>query len=874
MRFQLTKFANLLIPIEKMPIKKSHLKVLLWLSLAGFSASGVVLAGMYLYLSPKLPPVESLRQVKLQTPLRIYSSDSQLIGEFGEQRRNPITYEQLPELYIKALLSAEDAEFYDHSGVSIKGLLRAASQLLQTGEIQSGGSTLTMQLARDFFLSRRQVFSRKFNEILLALQIENELSKAEILELFSNKMFFGNRAYGIQAAAQIYYGKDIDELELPQWAMMVGVLKAPSAYNPLANPSRALIRRNWILGRMLELGHIDQAQYDAAFQAEVSASYHGATLDLYAPYISELARQEAVTRFGEEAYTDGYKVYTTIDSRLQAVAQQAVIDGLLTYDWRHGYRGPERQLPELDLQPKPDGSPEPDIESLGPWLEVLRDTPNYGGLVAGAVLEVAEKSAEVLLGNGEIITLGWEQGLSEARAYLNENARGPAPTTASDLLARGDLIRLLPSPSGWLLRQIPEAQAALVALDPKNGALRSLVGGFDFRDSNYNRALQAERQPGSSFKPFVYTAALENGFTPATLVNDSPIVIEDASLEGAWRPENDGGTFLGPTRLREALYRSRNLVSIRVLRSIGLEALLETLARFGFKREELPRNLSLALGSHALTPLEVARGYAVFANSGFRVQPYWVERIEDSEGKVVHSARPATVCPDCSRKNEAEEPQTPQQQLLEQAKSDTGEPAPDTEAKLTPNAPTQLTLLDELERNRDQAYWQEPLPIAPRVLDERTAYIIDSMLRDVVQRGTGRRARVLGREDLGGKTGTTNGPRDAWFAGYNPDMVTVAWLGFDQNTPLGRGEYGGTAALPIWIDYMRAALENRPEQPRQQPEGIVTVRIDPENGRRARPGDPDAIFEIFRAENVPEYREGDSGSSSSRPEESLPEELF
>lgn len=891
MRPRLAKFANLLIPIEKMPIKKSYLKALLWLSLAGFSASAVVLAGMYLYLSPKLPPVESLRQVKLQTPLRIYSSDGQLIGEFGEQRRNPVTYEQLPDLYIKALLSAEDAEFYDHSGVSIKGLLRAVSQLLQTGEIQSGGSTLTMQLARDFFLSRRQVFSRKFNEILLALQIENELSKAEILELFSNKMFFGNRAYGIQAAAQIYYGKNIDELKLPQWAMMVGVLKAPSAYNPLADPSRALIRRNWILGRMLELGHINQAQHDAAVQTEVSATYHGATLDLYAPYVAEMARQEAVSRFGEAAYNDGYKVYTTIDSRLQAVAQQAVVDGLLTYDWRHGYRGPERQLPALDVQleldaepeseerPEPEGLSDADKESLAPWLEVLRDTPDYGGLVAGAVLDVAEQSAEVLLGNGDIITLGWEQGLSEARAYLNENARGPAPTTASDVLARGDLIRLLHSPSGWQLRQVPEAQAALVALDPSNGALRSMVGGFDFRDSKYNRALQAERQPGSSFKPFVYTAALRNGFTPATLVNDSPIVIEDASLEGAWRPENDGGTFLGPTRLRKALYRSRNLVSIRVLRSIGLEALLETLDKFGFAREELPRNLSLALGSHALTPLEIARGYAVFANGGFRVEPYWIKRIEDSDGEVVHSARPATVCPDCFRENEAEESQTPQQQLLEQAKSDTGEPAPDADTdtdtkKLTPNAPTQLTLLDELEQDRNQAYWQEPLPIAPRVLDERTAYIIDSMLRDVIQHGTGRRARVLGREDLGGKTGTTNGPRDAWFAGYNPSMVTVAWLGFDQNKPLGRGEYGGTAALPIWIDYMRTALENRPEQPRQQPEGIVSVRIDPETGERARPGDPDAIFEIFRAENVPEYREGDSGSSSSRPEESLPEELF
>lgn len=853
MRRLAANFANLLILIEKMPIKKSYLNLLFWLIIAGAGASLTVLAGLYLYLSPKLPPVESLRQVQLQTPLRVYSSDGKLIGEFGEQRRTPVSYEELPDLFIKALLSAEDAEFYDHPGVSIRGLLRAASQLLKTGEIQSGGSTLTMQLARDFFLSREQVFSRKFNEILLALQIENELTKQEILELFSNKMFFGNRAYGIQAAAQIYYDRNIDELELHQLAMIVGVLKAPSAYNPLANLERAMIRRNWILGRMLELGHIDQTAHDLAINTPDNARYHGATLELYAPYVSELARREAVDRFGaEQAYNAGYKVYTTINSRYQAAAQQAVIDGLLTYDWRHGYRGPEQQLGDRP-------------EDLSGWLDVLSDTPAYGGLLPGVVVALNEQSADVLLANGDIIELDWEHGLSSARRYINENARSARPETVGDVLAVGDLIRLAQLGGVWHLRQLPDAQAALVSLDPRDGAVRALVGGFDFRQSNFNRALQAARQPGSSFKPFVYTAALENGFTPATIVNDSPIVIEDASLEGAWRPENDGGTFLGPTRLREALYRSRNLVSIRVLRSIGLPALLDTLEKFGFDRDALPRNLSLALGSHALTPMDMARGYAIFANGGFRVTPYLVERIEDDRGEPLHRARPVTVCKNCEPLSENEEDE-PVSLIADVYASEADDESSETE-QLAPEQPAQLSLLDEAETTL------EPLPIAPRVLDERTAFIIDSMLRDVVARGTGRRARVLDRADLAGKTGTTNGPRDAWFGGYNPDLVTVAWLGFDENTPLGRGEYGGTAALPIWINYMREALAGRPDRPAPQPDGIVTVRIDPETGQRARPGDPDAIFEFFRAEDVPPYNDSGNGNGGSDTER-LPEELF
>ncbi|WP_084591645.1 penicillin-binding protein 1A [Gilvimarinus agarilyticus] len=813
-----------------MPKKYSFITLLFWLLVAGCGATGVTFAGLYLYLNPKLPDVQSLRQVKLQTPLRIYSSDNRLIGEFGEQRRTPINYDEIPPLYIKALLSAEDAQFYDHNGVSIRGLLRATSQLLQTGQIQSGGSTITMQLARNFFLTLQQTFARKFNEILLALQIERELSKEEILTLYNNKIYFGNRAYGIQAAANVYYGKNIDQLTLPQWAMIAGLPKAPSAYNPLANPERALIRRNWILGRMLELGHIDQATWKTATTAPVTATYHGLTPELYAPYVAEMARQDAITRFGSAAYTDGYSVYTTVNARLQEVAQSAIVDGLITYDQRHGYRGPEQQL-AADATTKQ-------------WLVTLQDIPVYGGLTPAVVSYIEEQSATLLLPDGTETRLEWDQGISAARPYLSENYRGDKPSQASDVLAPGDVIRLRHTPEGPTLAQLPAAEAALVSLDPLDGAIISMAGGFDFEQSHFNRVTQATRQPGSSFKPFIYTTALEHGYTPATIINDAPIVIEDASLEGTWRPENDGGSFLGPMRMRTALYRSRNLVSIRILRALGMDTAHESLARFGFDKDALPRDLSLALGSHDVTPLDLARGYTTFANGGFAVQPYLVKRIEAVDGSLVFNATPDTVCRNCD--------------------------APASQE------PSEARTLEELLN--EETPTEEPSdtpPPAKRILDAQTAFIADSMLRDVIARGTGKRARVLERGDIAGKTGTTNGPRDAWFAGYNPDIVTITWLGFDNNTPLGNREYGGSAALPIWIDYMRAALADKPERPAERPDGIVTVRIDPETGLRAGPQDPDAIFEIFRVDNVPAKAEGnDTGTSSQGAPEVLPEELF
>lgn len=826
--------------------------------MAGIGSTLIMLAGVHLYLSPSLPSVDSLRDIRLQTPLRIYSYDGDLIGEIGEKRRTPVSFENIPPAFIDALLSAEDAQFYSHNGVSIKGLMRASSQLLISGDIQGGGSTITMQVARNFFLSRRQEFKRKFNEILLALRIERELSKQQILELYVNVIFLGNRAYGIEAAANVYYGKTLHELTLPQMAMIAGLPKAPSTMNPLANPGRALERRNWILARMYELGKIDENEYHTAINTALTAQYRGTNLELSAQYVAEMARQQAVDFFGLDAYTEGYKVHTTLRSPLQQAAQKAVVDGLLTYDQRHGYRGPEYQLPPPEaiaakLAPAAAGAPAetaPSSESTAPadefelsfsvWktelLARLKDIPTYADLLPAAVLKVDEQSIQVLLKNAEETTLAWEQGLASTRRYITVNRRGAKPTKASDLVAPGDIIRVRQIDDTWHFSQLPDAQGALVSLDANDGAVVALVGGLDFNQSNFNRVTQATRQPGSNFKPFIYTAALEHGFTPATVINDAPIVFEDATLEDDWRPENSSGKFYGPTRLRKALYLSRNLVSIRVLRSIGIDRALSGMHRFGFDGRALPRDLSVALGSFAMTPMDIVRGYAVFANGGYQVVPYFIDRIENSKGEVVFRSERYSVCPECLANNAEAEAQTENEMAAE----------------------AKLTVLDN-EAGSDPTTLQasaEPAPEAfqpaPRVIDERVAYIMDSMLKDVVLRGTATNAKTIERGDIGGKTGTTNQATDAWFSGYSGGIVTTAWVGFDQVASLGAAEYGGTAALPIWIDYMRQALADRPETIPPRPEGLVTTRINPATGKRAPPGDPNAIFEIFRAEDVPD----------------------
>ncbi|WP_164485973.1 penicillin-binding protein 1A [Pseudomonas chlororaphis] len=808
------------------------LKFFGWSIVAVFCGLLLALSGAFLYLSPGLPSVEALRSIQLQIPLRVYSSDGKLIAEFGEMRRTPIRFADIPPNFINALLSAEDDNFANHYGVDPSSLMRAATQLVKSGHIQSGGSTITMQVAKNFFLSSERSFSRKTTEILLALQIERQLTKDEILELYVNKIYLGNRAYGIEAAAQVYYGKSIRDVSLAQMAMIAGLPKAPSRFNPLANPARSKERRDWILGRMYKLGKISEADYQAAVAEPLNASYHVPTPEVNAPYVAEMARAEMVGRYGSDAYTEGFRVTTTVPSDLQELANTAVHEGLITYDQRHGYRGPESRLPG---------------KTHAAWAQELTKQRSISGLEPAIVTQVDKNGLQVLTRTGEE-HVGWDS-MKWARPFLNTNSMGPAPKQPSDVAQVGDLIRVQRQADNSLkFRQIPVVQGALVSLDPQNGAIRSLVGGFAFEQSNYNRALQAKRQPGSSFKPFVYSAALDNGYTAASLVNDAPIVFVDEYLDKVWRPKNDTNTFLGPIRMREALYKSRNLVSIRLLQSLGVDRTIDYISKFGFNKQDLPRNLSLALGTATLTPMEIATGWSVFANGGYKVTPYIIDKIESRNGETLFTANPPSV------------------------------PAGDT-ASSGIAAPTEqsFTVNNVPGETPSQAPVQAPA-VAERIIDGRTTYILNSMLEDVIKLGTGRRALALGRTDLAGKTGTTNESKDAWFSGYNADYVTTVWTGFDQPESLGRREYGGTVALPIWMNYMGAALKDKPAHTQAEPEGILSLRVDPVSGRAATPGTPNAYFELFKSEDTPpsvnELGNGYAPGSPLPADESAPIDLF
>jgi penicillin-binding protein 1A len=798
---------------NNMSSKTRYLRIFTGLTILACCGALMVFATAFLYISPKLPSIEALKDTQLQTPLRIFSADGKLLGEFGEKRRTPISIQEVPEIFINAFLAAEDDHFYTHRGVDISGLLRAASQLITSGSIQSGGSTITMQVAKNYFLSQERTFTRKFTEIFLAIEIERALSKGDILELYLNKIFLGNHAYGIEAAAQVYYGKPISELNLAQMAMIAGLPKAPSAYNPVANSSRAKVRRDWILGRMRSLDYISDNDYNDAMREPISAKAHGTKFDVDAPYVSEMVRLNMLKRFGRSAYEEGYTVITTVKADLQETANKSLVDGVIEYDTRHGYRGAERQwvLPaEIDPESRQDLSQKlEEIGKIGSWHPAL-------------VLDVAEKSASILL-TGELqTTLQWEHGLAKTVRYISEDRVSHAAESASELLKAGDVIRVKmsnTSPRHWELSQLPKVQSALVSLDADSGAILSLVGGYNYQRSAFNRVTQAERQPGSNFKPFIYTAALDNGFTPATIINDAPIVFDDEALGSTWRPSNDNGRFNGPMRLRQALYLSRNLVSIRVLRDLGIRKAINYVGRFGFDPSKLPRDLSLALGSHSLTPLDIVTGYAVFANGGYKISPYLIDRIIDRDGNTIYRADPETVCRSCIEDDSA--------QALRSVEADT---------------------LDDIISAGDDALQPR---LAKRVLNEEVAFLIDSILQDVITRGTGRKALVLERGDAAGKTGTTNGPTDAWFSGYSGGIVTSTWVGFDQNLNLGRREYGGSVALPIWIDYMREALKDRPEYKLKQPDSIISVRIDPDSGSLAHPGQSNAIFEYFRTDNAP-----------------------
>ena len=813
---------------------KSFLFFSVWLCLSLTTAIGLSFIGVYLYLAPSLPVIHELKNVDLQSPLRIYTLDGKLISEIGEKRRNPLNYEEIPPAFTDALLASEDSSFFEHNGIDFKGLARAVFTLVRTGEKRVGGSTITMQVAKNYYLSSEKSFTRKFTEIMLALKIEQYLTKEEILELYINKIYLGKRAYGIEAAAHVYFGKSINELSLAEIAMIAGLPQAPSAANPINNPVRALARREYVLSRMLALDKISQEEYDEAVAEPLIASYHGTASEVTAPYITEMVRQEMVERFGDNAYIKGYRVYTTIESERQIAANNALQNGLLSYDRDHGWRKPKTRAEFVYVKADSANSTEIDWPAtFSNWQALLAQRSNIGLISPAIVARVEADYALVYTSVGER-KLSFED-LLWAKPYINSDAVGGEPKTIAEVLSPGMEIWIEQSKSEIRLAQLPEVEGSLVSINPNDGAIQALVGGFSTLSNQFNRAIQAQRQPGSAFKPFVYSAALANGYTPATIINDAPVVFEDAALESTWRPQNNSGKFYGPTRLREALYRSQNLVSIRILNQVGPHTAIKFMQSFGFPRNKLNADLSLALGASAITSMELATAYAVLANGGYSVKPYLISHIEDDKGNLLYEAEPATVCPEC----------------IGQEKS-TGDEIP-----FLPGESMQ------------------PKNIATRVLDERIQFLMVSMLKDVVKRGTGRRALALKRDDLAGKTGTTNDQKDAWFAGFSPDLVTTVWVGFDQNVTLGRWAFGANTALPIWVDYMSSALKGVPEHPFEQPAGVVSVRIDPVTGLLAAPGQSNAIFEFFREENVPtETAQPISNGESDSDSTAIPEQLF
>ncbi|WP_228703697.1 penicillin-binding protein 1A [Kangiella sediminilitoris] len=801
--------------------------------------------GAFLYATPQVPEIDSLKNVKLQTPMRIFSADGKIIGEFGDVRREPVEFAQIPKNFINALVATEDQRFYEHSGVDLKGLLRVMKVAATTGEFSEGASTLTMQTARNMFLTRDQRLKRKLIEMFLAISMEQELSKEEILELYTNKVHFSHRAYGLAAAAEVYYGKQLNELTLSEAAMMAGLLKGESAYNPISHPDRAIGRRNLVLSRMLDEGYIEEEAYELAVETPLTAKKHSADLDVEAPYVAEMVRLDVINRFGRDiAYNHGLDIVTTIDSEHQRYANEALREGLITYDKRHGYKGPEAQIGDFAQK------------NTRELLQLLESTPEIGGLEPAIVMQVNEKSLKVLNSKGQEITIEWE-GLEWAAKFITDTSVGEKPNSAGEVAAPGDVIRIRPiGENKWALSQLPEASAAFVSLHSKDGGITSLVGGFDYLSNKFNLVTQARRQPGSNIKPFIYAAAFSKGFTPASLVNDAPYVKVNNEIDEVWRPQNDNLKYNGPTRLRVGLKRSINTISTRLINSITPAYAEKFLVNIGLPDEHMDPYQSLALGTASFTPMEMATAYAVLANGGYQVEPYYIEKITTSYGDILYEATPKVVCDECE-----------QIKINNQIR----------EAKYSPEI-----------RN----YPQLPLPenkIAQQVIDPRDAFILYDMMKDVIHSGTAttqlrrRNSPLLERNDLAGKTGTANDYKDAWFSGFNDRLVASAWMGFsDHRRSLGRYEYGGKAALPIWAEFMEKALNGVPEQEIIQPPGVVSAKIDPETGKLAALGQQNAIFEYFRDDNVPSevsqasddfgqlYTEG---LDNSEQEQSAPEQL-
>jgi penicillin-binding protein 1A len=764
-------------------------------------------------LKPALPDVDSLRDVQLQVPLRVYTRDGKLLAAIGEQRRIPVRYEQLPKKLIQAFLATEDDRFFRHHGVDWQGILRAAVANLKAGGIRQGASTITMQVARDMFLTPRRDIKRKMSEIYISLLMEAEFTKEEIFSLYVNKIFLGQRAYGVGAAAEVYFGKSLDQLTVAEMATLAGIPTAPSVVNPVASAEAARVRRAHVLGRMLELNYITQAEYDEARLSPMESRLHGASIEADAPYVAEMVRNEMQAKYGDGVYTAGYKVFTTIDSRLQAAATVALRTGLLEYDHRHGYRGPTAKIdPSKLTTPK-------DLDGQ------LEEFPVIGGLRPAIVEKVDAKSAKIYVRDIGEATLPWEK-LSWARRELPDEKVDRAPAQASEILSQGDVIYTVGRTAQSLLFvQVPEAQSALVSVDPKDGAVVALVGGFDYFQSKFNRVTQARRQPGSGFKPFVYAAAFDKGFTPASIVLDAPIVVDAAGMEQAWRPKESENRFAGPVRLRDALVHSRNLVSVRLMRAIGGDYTWKYVTRFGFDKSQLPNDLTLALGTAELSPLQVAIGYATFANGGYKVSSYYIDRVEDAGGKVLQQATLALACFQCDRVSDPPPP------------------------KPAATANARAAQLDEAPHDGKTMIPVKNL--APQIITPQVAYLLADMMKDVIRHGTGMRARSLNRDDIGGKTGTTNDHHDAWFNGFNGDLVTTVWTGFDQDRSLGDGEEGARVAVPTWTYFMHEALAGAAKHGVPVPDGIVAARISPETGLLASSDNPNSIIEYFIEGNLP-----------------------
>lgn len=830
-------------------MKSRTVRALISLGAAGLVLLlGVVYAllASYVFIAPSLPSSEGMRNTPLQVPLRVYTRSGALIMQIGEQRRVPVSYAEIPQLVREAFLAAEDDRFFEHGGVDYFSMLRSLWVDVKGGEFTQGGSTITMQTARNMFLTKDKHIQRKLQEVFVTLRMERDFTKEQILETYLNVIFFGQRAYGVAAAAEVYFGKPLSELSVAEAAMLAGLPQAPSRYNPVTSPEHATERRRYVLHRMQALHYIDAATAKRAGEEEIHAREFAPHYDVEAPYVAEMVRMKVIERFGEAAINQGYRAITTIDGRLQMAANRALRLGLIEYDRRHGYRGALRNVPiSANAVPR-------QLEGL------LGSLPPVGNLQSAVVVSVAPTAARVYVRG-----TGFAQIDAEGVAWARGRNGG---SKVDDIVHRGDLIYVLSNGQGTAqLGQIPEAQGALVALDPQDGAIAALIGGFDYFSNAYNRVTQAHRQPGSGFKPFLYSAALEHGFTPASVIMDAPIVVADQGVEQTWRPENDGGTFSGPTRLREALVHSRNLVSIRLLRAVGAANVIDYAARFGFERASMPNNLTLALGTLTATPLQVATGYSAFANGGYKIEPYFIERIETAAGETVWRAQPAVACAACETAEAAAA------ELRPDADSPGGTVAPG----ITPlsAAPVDVAANSRLTMAPPLAERLAPLlPAArhaARIITAANAWLMDDLMADVIKRGTGRRALVLGRNDLSGKTGTTNESRNTWFNGFNQNLEATVWVGFDQERPLGEGEEGSSVAVPIWVRLMREGLRGVPDVPRAVPPGLVTARVNALSGLLAPVGDSNTVSEYFFADRLPAV-----GNAANTPDNGSGEPLF